>query len=245
MRRGFHDDIDQLSARLIENATLCDRMLEQAVTALVHGEQQRAERIAALDGEVDDNFAAIEHELIGLFALQAPVASDLRRLLAIQHINLHIERMGDYATHVARTTGRVAHLPTDPVVTDLLTQMGTAAVAVSQAALEAFRCADAAAARDTATLDDRVDQLNLAIFKHLVELGPSSPQRLEWGTHLVVVARSIERYGDHAVDIAEQTIFAVTGATVELSSNDPYPPDRRLAHPTTTNPSLDGPHAAR
>lgn len=70
-------------------------------------------------------------------------------------------------------------------------------------------------------MDDAVDRLNRGIFRRLIELATQDPSRLEWATSIMLVPRHVERYGDHAVDIGEQTIYAVTGSTVELSSNDP------------------------
>jgi len=222
MREEFHADIERLSARLVDNAVVCDEMLKAAVLALVRSDVVMADAVVARDREVDQTYLEVEHTLLSLLALQAPVASDLRSLCAIQHVNLHVERMGDYATQIARTAGRVSHLDGDGEVADLFLEMGSAAVDVSRAALRSFVTRDPDAARAVAVLDDRVDRLNLAIFRRLVGLGTGDPERFAWGTHLIVAARSLERYGDHGVDVAERTIFAVTGQIVELSSNDPH-----------------------
>lgn len=221
MREGFHTDIDDLLARLVATGAVCDRMLEHALHALIAPGAPGAAGVIASDNEVDAAYQDIQQRLLGLFALQAPVASDLRLLAAMLHANIHVERLGDYAAHVAKMAEVASHLDEEPELATRLEEMGLAAVHVSRAALRSLAQRDVALARRLPDLDDRVDALNIEIFRRLVQLAGRDERRLEWATHMIVVARSLERYGDHAVDIGEQTIYAVTGQTVELSSNDP------------------------
>ena len=221
MREAFQADIDSLLDRLRETGETCDRMLEAALHALISPGAPGAAAVVARDNEVDRAYEQIQHDIMDLFALQAPVASDLRLLAAMLHANIHVERLGDYAAHVAKMAGVVSHFDDDPELAGRLDEMGLAACHVSRAALRSLLDRDVALAQRLPALDDRVDALNIEIFRRLAQLAGRDEQRLEWATHMIVVARSIERYGDHAVDIGEQTIYAVTGETVELSSNDP------------------------
>lgn len=221
MRRQFHDDIDRLQARLVATASTCDEMLDGAVHALLSPGAPGAAAVIARDAEVDSAYKEIQESVLGLFALQAPVASDLRRLAALLHANIHVERLGDYATNIARTAERVSELDEDAETAAALAEMGQAAVAVSRASLQSLAQGDVELARSLPMMDDVVDDLYLDVFRRLVRLSAASEQRLEWATNMIVVARSIERYGDHAVDVGEQTIYAVTGEVVEMSSNDP------------------------
>ena len=222
MRDVFHADIEVLIDRLVETAEVCDHMLEGALHALVTPGSPGAQQVIARDNEVDRAYQEIERSVLELLALQAPVAGDLRLLSAILHANIHVERLGDYATHVANMAHVVSDLVDHPDLARELVDMGTAASHVSRTALRSFADRDVATAHRLPLLDDRVDQLNLDIFRRFVQLAAVDERRLEWATHMVVVARSLERYGDHAVDIGEQTIFVATGQMVELSSNDPY-----------------------
>ena len=177
--------------------------------------------MVARDNEVDAAYLEIQQRLLGLFALQAPVASDLRLLAAMLHANIHVERLGDYATHVAKMAGVVSHLDEEPELAGRLEEMGLTACHVSRAALRSLADRDVGLARRLPDLDDRAVGLNIELFRRLVQLAGRDERRLEWATLMIVVVRSLERYGDHAVDIGEQTIYAVTGEIVELSSNDP------------------------
>ena len=221
MRDEFHAGIQALRQDLAATAATCDAMLETAVHALVTAGAPGADEVIARDNEVDAAYRAAQERILGLLALQAPVAGDLRILSAMLHVNIHVERLGDYATHVAKMTPVIGDLADHPALAASMVEMGAAACHVSRAALRSFSDADVALAHRLPTLDDRVDASNREIFRRLVELAAADERHLEWATHLIVVARSIERYADHAVDIGEQTLFAVTGETVELSSNDP------------------------
>lgn len=221
MRRQFHDDIDRLHDRLVATATICDEMLEGAVHALLNPGAPGAGEVVARDNEVDTAYKEIQESVLNLFALQAPVAGDLRRLAALLHANIHVERLGDYATNIARTAERVSRLDEDAETAAALADMGRAAIEVSRASLQSLAEGDVELARRLPAMDDTVDDLYIELFRRLVRLSAVNDERLEWATNMIVVARSIERYGDHAVDVGEQTIYAVTGASVELSSNDP------------------------
>lgn len=222
MRDEFHDGIQAQVDHLADVADICDRMLERALHALVTPGAHGAADVVALDNEVDRSYQEIERAVLELIALQAPVGRDLRLLTAILHVNIHVERLGDYAAHIAKMAGVVSELIDHPDLARALVDMGTAAGHIARTSLRSFADRDPALARRLPILDDRVDELNLDIFRRLVQLAAVDERRLEWATHMIVVARSLERYGDHAVDIGEQTLFAVTGETVELSSNDPH-----------------------
>jgi phosphate transport system protein len=222
MRDEFHADIQTLVERLVETAAICDHMLEAALHALVTPGSPGAADVVARDNEVDRAYCEIEHAVLSLLALQAPVASDLRVLTAVLHVNIHVERLGDYATHVAKMAGVASELVDHPDLARALVDMGSAAAHVSRTALRSFATADPDLALRLPALDDRVDELNRELFRRLVRLAAVDERRLEWATHMIVVARSLERYGDHAVDIGEQTIFVTTGESIELSTNDPH-----------------------
>ena len=135
--------------------------------------------------------------------------------------SLHLERMGDYAVNVARAAKRSATFPADEELAAQLAEMGDRAREVGRTAVQAFVHRDADLAATVPQLDDGVDRLNIGIFHRLVRLAAADEHRLEWATRMILVARLLERYGDHGVDLAEQAIFVATGRMVELSSNDP------------------------
>lgn len=219
MRTDFESRLQSLEDDLIAVAQTVDEMLADAVGALVARDADAAERTAARDSIVDRTHAAVQNGVLRVIALHAPVSGDLRRISAMLHVSVHLERMGDHATTVARFAGRSAQLAQQQHITDQIVEMATLAREVGRHAVGSFRNRDADAAAATPALDDRVDVLNLAITERLLELVAADPASLPWAREVLLAPRIIERYADHAVDIAEQTIFVVTGETVEFSSN--------------------------
>lgn len=221
MRSEFHAQLEQLEEQLVGMGEIADEMLGDAVDALRAGDADAAQRVVHRDGDVDRQYVQVQQGTLRAIALQAPVASDLRLIAAMLHTNIHLERMGDYATSVAKMVLRSVDLPDDPDIAEQIDEMAEHARHVGRESMRAFTQRDADLARTLPELDDAVDQLNIGIFQRLVALARRDDDKLKWAERLMIVPRMIERYGDHAVDIGEQTIFAVQGEMVELSSNAP------------------------
>lgn len=221
MRDTYHRDLDDLLDTVVATGEIVVEMLEGALDALIRRDIVLADRVRQRDEEVDEAYERLQHGLLRVMATQAPVASDLRFVSALMHVAIHVERMGDYATSVAKMGKLAADLLDDADLAQQLHEMGVAARHVATNAIRSFTNRDVELARSLVDMDERVNRLNIGIFHRLVRLASEDEERLEWATHMVLVARNIERYGDHAVDIGEQTIFAVTGSTVELSANEP------------------------
>lgn len=221
MRQDFHAQLEELEEHLVAMQEIAGDMLGGAVTALVDSDADAAAAVRRRDGEVDKLYLEVQQGVLRAIALQAPVAGDLRLVAAILHVNIHLERMGDYATSVARMAGKSAELRADSDLAEQIQEMGEHARRVGEEAMRSFSTRDPDLASELPELDDRVDRLNRGIFHRLVGLASEDSSRVEWAEQMLNVPRMIERYGDHAVDIGEQTIFLVTGENVELSSNAP------------------------
>jgi phosphate transport system protein len=221
VRDDFEHQLDNLVTATASMGERADRMLAAALEALSLGDAAAADQVVAADREVDRAYAHVQHGVLAAVALHGPVGSDLRLLTALVHVSLHLERMGDYAVNVARTVKRAIEYPADDALAGQLAEMGGLAGQVGRASLRAFVQRDADAAREAAALDDGVDRLNIGIFHRLVRLAAADEVRLEWATRMIQLARQLERYADHGVDIAEQTVFAVTGQLTELSTRQP------------------------
>jgi phosphate transport system protein len=179
------------------------------------------------DDEVDQLYLDVERRILGLFALQTPVASDLRLLTALLHINLHLERIADQAVNLAKITKLAHGLPPNPTVLQHLGEMGALALGMAAAAMAALARRDLELARSLPELDDPLDRLNRGMLGQV--LAASDDKRmLEWGIRMYVVSRQLERIGDNAVDIAEQVAFLVTGS----SASSPMPRIRRSNTPS-------------
>ena len=143
-------------------------------------------------------------------------ATDLRIVLGILHVNLHLERMADYCVTIAKLTKLVSESNADRQLVDGFEEMGSRAEEMIRVALDAFDRRDAVTAETLVDLDELIDRANRRVVGHVLALG-SDPAMREWGLRMIVVSRALERIGDHAVDIGEQTAYLVTGEFREFT----------------------------
>src|SRR5919201_6839211 len=179
--------------------------------------QEELEQVeAALQEEGDNRYFAIEEGIQSLLARQTPVAVDLRLVLAMLHANLHLERMGDYCVTIAKLTKLVADFePADNLV-QAFEEMGQRAEEMTRIALDSFQRRDLEDASSLVELDELIDRANRRAVERILDLGGDETKR-EWGLRMLLVSRCLERIGDHAVDIGEQTAFLVTGEFREFT----------------------------
>jgi phosphate transport system protein len=216
MRITFQEELDQLEATLQEEGELVLRALRGALNALVQQEAELADEVIAFDDEIDQSYLGIEEGIQSFLARQTPVAVDLRLVLAVLHINLHLERMADYCVTVAKLTKLVEGASPDPTLLEAFEEMGARAEEMIRVALDSFAARDMAAAESLVELDELIDRGNRRVVQHLLSLG-TGPAHHEWGLRMIVVSRCLERIGDHAVDIGEQTAYLVSGEFREFT----------------------------
>ena len=216
MRTSFHEELEGLEQELQAESDLVLRSLRAALASLEHGDRKLADEVIAFDDEVDRCYFGIETNIQSLLARQAPAAQDLRLVLAILHDNLHLERMADYCVTVAKLTKLVHDQPQDPTLAEALEDMGTRAEEMIQAALDSFSNRDVATAESLVDMDELIDGANRRVVHQILSLS-SDPGLREWGLRMLLVSRCLERIGDHAVDIGEQTAFLVTGQFREFT----------------------------
>src|SRR6185436_7875158 len=216
VRVSLQQELDQLEASLQEEGELTRRALRGSLNALEQQDDELADEVIAFDDEVDRCYFQIETGIQSLLARQAPAAQDLRLVLAILHDNLHLERMADYCVTVAKLTKLVHDQPQDPTLAEALEDMGTRAEEMIQAALDSFSNRDVATAESLVDMDELIDGANRRVVHQILSLS-SDPGLREWGLRMLLVSRCLERIGDHAVDIGEQTAFLVTGEFREFT----------------------------
>jgi phosphate transport system protein len=228
VRQRFSEELRAVEDEVQRTATQAQLLLDKALQALVGGDLAICEQVVSGDDEVDALYLDVERRILQLFALQTPVASDLRLLTALLHINLHLERIGDQAVNLAKITMAADGLPQNPTMLRDLAEMGAVALRMVGAAMEALAGRDLALARRLPELDDPIDALNRGMLAKV--LAASDDQgMLEWGVRMYVVSRQLERIGDNAVDIGEQVAFLVTGEFREFT--DASHPE--VEHPQT------------
>jgi phosphate transport system protein len=216
VRITLQEELDQLEAALQEEGELVLRALRGAIGALERQDVELAEEVIDFDDEVDEAYLNIEEGIQSLLARQTPVAVDLRTVLAILHVNLHLERMADYCVTVAKLTKLVAGVPADETLVEAFEEMGSRAEEMIRVALDSFAERDVERAETLVELDELIDRANRRAVKQVIAIG-GDEERREWGLRMIVVSRCLERIGDHAVDIGEQTAFLVSGEFREFT----------------------------
>jgi phosphate transport system protein len=216
MRTGFQQDLDVLEATLQEEGELVLRALRGAIKALETRDEELADEVIAFDDDVDERYVRIEEGIQLLLARQTPVATDLRLVLAILHVNLHLERMADYCVTIAKLTKLVPEVDPGPRFVEGFEEMGSRCEEMIRIALGSFGNRDLEGAESLVELDELIDRANRRVVERILELG-SDPEMREYGLRMVIVSRALERIGDHAVDIGEQTAYLLTAEFREFT----------------------------
>ena len=206
MHRSFEDDLDKLRTRLIRMGSLVEEQVEFAFKALLECNEGLAKLVIERDDKVDKLDIKIDKQCQRIFALQQPVASDLRLLLASIKINNELERIGDMATNISHP---VIH---DPGVCMLVKEFGldkitTSAYTMVKASLDAFVNNDADLAKHVLPPDSTVDGLERQFKSDIIALMREKPEIIPQGVELISILSNIERMADHATNIAENVIF--------------------------------------
>jgi phosphate transport system protein len=210
MREAFHKELENLDQAIVRMGALVERSTQMATTALVEADMELAQRVRDGDQEIDDLYLDIEKRSLILLAQQAPVARDLRLIVAILRVINDLERSGDLAYNIAKLVQiddfREPGLKT---VRSLVAQMGAVAGALTKSAIDAWICKDECLAADIDLEDDKLDDLHTQLIEKLVEL--KGQNSLAPAIRLAMVGRYFERIGDHAVNVSERVRYLVTG----------------------------------
>ena len=210
-RTHFQEELEGLERSALGGLDLVAQALDRALETIANQDIELAGLVIADDDRIDGRYLEVHQGILSLMALQAPVAGDLRLVAALLHVIKHVERMGDQCVNMAKLVpldGREP--PADARMLDYIQRMGEQARQQVVLCGQAFARRDVDMAQDLVRQDDEIDNLNRAVFGLALELG-DDPDRREWAMHMMLVARCIERIGDNAVDIGEQTAFVVTG----------------------------------
>jgi len=222
-RTHFREALVELEAQALGGIDLVVAQLDRAMESVAHQDVELASFVIADDDRLDGRYLEVNQGILSLMALQAPVAGDLRVLAALLHVIKHVERMGDQCVNIAKLVPLAGHEP--PVRTEVINQlvrMGQFARSEAMQSKTAFATRDVDLARDLVRQDREINRLNRDIFQMAIAIG-DDPDTREWAMHMVLVARALERIGDNAVDIGEQTAFVVTGLFREFSDASHLP----------------------
>jgi phosphate transport system protein len=210
-RIHFQEELAGLERSALGGLDLVAQALGRAIETVEHQDVELASMVIADDDRIDGRYLEVHQGILSLLALQAPVAGDLRVVAALLHVIKHVERMGDQCVNMAKLVPLAGHNPpADDQLLSNLSRMGELARSLVIQCKQAFANRDAELAQDLVRQDDEIDRLNRACFHRALEIGDDTDVR-EWAMHMMLIARCLERIGDNAVDIGEQTAFVVTG----------------------------------
>ncbi len=213
--KAFDEDITRLRALIAEMGGLAELAISDAMQALVSGNEELAQSVVERDKRLDALETEVDALAIRTIALRAPMADDLREIIAVLKIGGVVERIGDYAKNIAKRVGSIERRTRFEPLT-LLPAMAEIAASMVHDVLTAFAARDPVLAREVIERDDKVDSFYDSIFRNLVSYMVENPATISTAAQLLFVARNLERIGDHATNVAEMVHFAALGT---------YPPD--------------------
>jgi phosphate transport system protein len=220
--KAFDSDITRLRGLIGEMGGLAELSIAEAMEALVHGREDLAEKVKQRDKRIDALEAEVDRLAVRIIALRAPMADDLREVIAALKIAGVLERIGDYAKNIAKRVGHITeHKRFEPLT--LLPAMAEIASGMVHDVLTAYAARDARVAAEIIERDLKVDAFYDSIFRNLVSYMVENPATISTAAQLLFVARNIERIGDHATNIAEMVHYAATG-TYLPEREDVIPP---------------------
>jgi phosphate transport system protein len=212
-RTRFHEGLDELKERLLRMAGMAEQAITRAVRAFETRDRAECERVFESEEAINSVEREIDELALDLLAMQQPMAVDLRFILAVIKINADLERVGDQAVNIAERVKGLVRLPAVDLPIDI-PKMAETAGSMIRMSLEAFVLGDAALAERVLTMDDTVDRMNHEIANAMIEQMKKAPETAEQAVDALIIARNLERVGDHATNIAEDIIFWVRGADV-------------------------------
>jgi phosphate transport system protein len=216
-RSNYREALKRLEAQTLEALDMVIQALDRAMEAISYQDVELASMVVADDDRIDGRYLEVHQGILSLLALQTPVATDLRIVAALLHVIRHAERMGDQCVNIAKLIPLSGYeAPKDKDLLDAIERMGQLARSQVSQAKQAFAERNADLAYDLLRQDVEINQLNVNIFNRALAIGDDIETR-EWAMHMILVARCLERIGDNAVDIGEQTAFVVTGLFREFA----------------------------
>ena len=215
--KAFDEDITRLRGLIAEMGGLAEVAIQEAMQALVTGDEELAAGVVERDLKLDRLESEVDELAVRVIALRAPMADDLREIIAALKIAGVVERIGDYAKNIAKRVGRIEGRRRFEPLT-LIPAMGEVAAEMVHDVLTAFAARDPVMAREVIATDDKVDAFYDSIFRNLVSYMVENPATISSAAQLLFIARNLERVGDHATNVAEMVHYAATGH---------YPPDER------------------
>lgn len=208
--KSYDDDIHQLRSLISQMGGLCEAQIIDAIDALTRRDAEAALQVVATDARIDALESEAEKLAIQIIALRAPMATDLREIVACLKISSVLERIGDYAKNIAKRASALAQTaPIEPIV--IVPEMARIVAMMVKDVLDAFVDRDPELALAVCQRDQTVDNFYSSLFRSLLTFMMENPHHITPSTHLLFIAKNLERIGDHATNVAEMVHYSATG----------------------------------
>ena len=209
--KAFDEDITRLRGLIAEMGGLAELAIQEALEALINGDDELGQQVVLRDKKLDALESEVDAMAVRMLALRAPMADDLREIIAALKIAGVVERIGDYSKNIAKRVNRIEGRSRFEPLT-LLPAMGELAADMVHDVLTAYAARDPILAREVIERDQKVDAFYDSIFRNLVSHMVENPATISSAAQLLFVARNLERIGDHATNVAEMVHFAAVGS---------------------------------
>ena len=213
--KDFNEELSQLDNLLAEMGGLCEAQLSRAMEAMVKRDVDLASAVIEGDRRIDDLEKQVDSLAINLIALRQPMAADLRMIIASLKVANNLERVGDYAKNIGKRTIALSKSPVISNTANSIQRMSTMVEGMIKNALDALINRDSQRAKDVRISDQEVDQMHSSLFKELLTFMAEDPESISTCTHLLFIAKNLERVGDHMTSVAEQIVFIVEGEILD------------------------------
>ena len=216
LRPTFESALAGLKDNVLRLGALVEQAMERSGRALIERDVTLADQVRWEDAEVNELQRSINQEIAGIIARQGPMARDVRELLALYHAAAELERMGDYATSIAKLAQQLASEPEVPLFPEI-PRMEQLCRTQLRAAMRALVDVSETEAREVCLGDDELDDLYNTVYHDAITLMERTPDRARQATHMLFAAHHLERLGDRVTNIAEDVVFLVTGRIEDLN----------------------------
>jgi phosphate transport system protein len=215
-RAGFDRALDRIKDDVLRLGAMAEEAVERAARALMERDTELADTVRWEDARLNDLQRSINLEITAIIATQGPVARDVRELLALYHASAELERMGDYATNIAKLAQQLAAEPETPIFRQI-PRMEQLCRVQMRAAMRALVDVSEDDARAVCARDDEIDHLYNSVYEDALRMMESSPDRARQATHMLFAAHHLERLGDRVTNIGEDVVYLATGRIEDLN----------------------------
>jgi phosphate transport system protein len=235
MKRHFQSELEALRTSLVKMGSVVEEALKMSICAVLEKDESVVKKVLEAEERINALELEIDHAILDLLALQQPVASDLRLILAVQKINNDLERMGDHAVNIVQSAVVLKDMP-DAGMLQEIPRMAEVTLAMVKQGLDSVINTDTSLAVEVLKADDGIDDMNRTVARKVIELVKRDPATIGHGLELIRVSRNLERVADLTTNIAEDVLFYAQARVVKHHAEEKDDAHREVYHGSGRNP---------